>query len=101
MARIEAVPMDELRTRLPARLLPIAAQYAVELRTIVANDEQGGRLVFDDSEDTTDARKTLKVAAALLGLRITFPFRGEEGMVSFYLEKPRARRRRRKVQRVA
>jgi hypothetical protein len=39
-----------------------------------------------------DLRKALKAAAGSLNRRIRFPFRGEEGAVSFYLEKARGPR---------
>ena len=54
--------------------------------------DQGGRLVPEKGEDPKDLRRALKAAAAAVNRRVRFPFRGEEGSVSFYLEKPRGRR---------
>jgi hypothetical protein len=53
----------------------------------------GGKLVLEKGDDPKDLRKALKAAAVSVNRRIRFPFRGEEGAVSFYLEKPRGRRR--------
>lgn len=56
--------------------------------------DQGGRLVLEKGDDPKDLRRALKAAAGSLNRRIRFPFRGEEGAVSVYLERPRGRRPR-------
>lgn len=90
MAKFETVPLTELKTRLPAKLMPLVEEYKDKLEKLGA--DQGGRLTLEKSDDPKDLRKALKAAAASLNRRIRFPFRGEEGSVSFYLEKPRGRR---------
>ncbi len=57
--------------------------------------DQGGRLVLEKGDDPKDLRRALKTAAVSLNRRIRFPFRGEEGSLSFYLEGRRSRRGRR------
>ena len=54
--------------------------------------DQGGRLTLEKGDDPKDLRKALKAAASTLNRRIRFPFRGEEGSLSFYLEGKRGRR---------
>jgi hypothetical protein len=56
--------------------------------------DQGGRLTLEKGDDPKDLRKALKAAAGTLNRRVRFPFRGEEGSVSFYLEGKRGRRGR-------
>lgn len=90
MAKFETVPIGELKHRLPAKLLPLVEEYREKLGKLSA--AQGGRLTLDKGDDAKDLRKALKAAAASLNRRIRFPFRGEEGAVSFYLEKARGRR---------
>jgi hypothetical protein len=70
--------------------MPLVEEYKDKLEKLGANE--GGRLTLDKSDDPKDLRKALKAAAGSLNRRIRFPFRGEEGAVSFYLEKPRGRR---------
>jgi hypothetical protein len=93
MAKFETVPIGELKTRLPAKLLPLVEEYREKLETLSA--EQGGKLVLEKNDDPKDLRKALKAAAGSLNRRIRFPFRGEEGSLSFYLEGKRGRRGRR------
>jgi len=92
VAKFETVPLAELKTRLPAKLMPLVEEYRDKLEKLGAN--QGGKLVLEKGDDPKDLRKALKAAAGSLNRRIRFPFRGEEGAVSFYLEKPRGRRPR-------
>ena len=90
VAKFETVPLAELKTRLPTKLLPLVEEYKEKLEKLA--DDQGGRLTLEKGDDPKDLRKALKAAAGVLNRRIRFPFRGEEGAVSFYLEKPRGRR---------
>ena len=93
MAKLETVPIGELKTRLPAKLLPLVDEYKENLQKLSA--EQGGKLVLEKGDDPKDLRRALKAAAGSLNRRIRFPFRGEEGSLSFYLEGQRGRRGRR------
>jgi hypothetical protein len=90
MARFETVPIGELKHRLPAKLLPLVEEYREKLEKL--SGDQGARLTLEKGDDAKDLRKALKAAAASPNRRVRFPFRGEEGSVSFYLEKPRGRR---------
>ena len=54
-----------------------------------------GRAAHAGGDDPKDLRKALKTAAGSLNRLIRFPFRGEEGSLSFYLEKARGPRGRR------
>lgn len=94
MAKFETVPLAELKTRLPAKLLPLVDEYKEKLEKLQA--DQGAKLVLEKGDDPKDLRRALKAAAASMNRRIRFPFRGEEGAVSFYLERGRGRRRRRR-----
>jgi hypothetical protein len=96
MAKFETVPIAELKTRLPAKLLPLVEEYKEKLEKLSA--EQGGKLVLEKGDDPKDLRKALKAAAGSLNRRIRFPFRGEEGALSFYLEGKRGRRGRRRAE---
>jgi len=87
MAKFETVPLAELKTRLPAKLMPLVEEYKAKLGKLGA--DQGGRLMLEKGDDAKDLRKALKAAATALNRRVRFPFRGEDGSVSFYLEKPR------------
>jgi hypothetical protein len=91
MAKFETVPIGELKHRLPAKLLPLVEEYREKLEKLTA--EQGGRLTLEKGDDPKELRRALKAAAGSLSRRIRFPFRGEDGAVSFYLEKARGRRR--------
>jgi hypothetical protein len=92
MAKFETVPLAELKTRLPAKLMPLVEDYKAKLGKLDA--DQGGKLVLEKGDDPKDLRKALKAAAGSLNRRIRFPYRGEDGSVSFYLEMPRGRRRK-------
>jgi hypothetical protein len=93
MAKFATVPIGELKHRLPAKLLPLVEEYKDKLEKLPA--DQGGKLVLEKGDDAKDLRKALKVAASSLNRRIRFPFRGEDGSLSFYLEAKRGRRARR------
>lgn len=95
MAKFETVPIGELKHRLPAKLLPLVEEYREKLEKLTA--EQGGRLTLEKGDDPKDLRKALKAAATAVNRRIRFPFRGEEGSLSFYLEGQRGRRRGRRL----
>ena len=90
MAKFESVPIGELKHRLPAKLLPLVEEYKEKLEKLMA--DQGGRLTLEKGDDAKELRRALKAAAGSLNRRIRFPFRGEDGSVSFYLEKARGRR---------
>src|SRR5262245_23818119 len=92
MVKFETVPIGELKHRLPAKLLPLVEEYREKLGKLSA--EQGGRLTLEKGDDPKELRKALKAAAVSLNRRVRFPFRGEEGSLSFYLEGQRGRRRR-------
>ena len=81
MAKFETVPLVELKTRLPAKLLPMVEEYKEKLEKL--NADQGGRLTLEKGDDAKDLRKVLKAAAGSLNRRIRFPCRREEGAVSF------------------
>jgi hypothetical protein len=87
------VPIGELKHRLPAKLLPLVEEYRDKLEKLQA--DQGGRLSLEKGDDPKELRRALKAAATTLNRRIRFPFRGEDGSLSFYLEGKRGRRGRR------
>ena len=93
MAKFETVPIGELKHRLPAKLLPLVEEYREKLEKLSA--DQGGRLTLEKGDDAKELRRALKAAAGALNRRIRFPFRGEDGSLSFYLEGKRGRRGRR------
>jgi hypothetical protein len=93
MAKFETVPIGELKHRLPAKLLPLVEEYREKLEKLSA--DQGGRLTLEKGDDAKELRRALKAAAGALNRRIRFPFRGEDGSLSFYLEGKRGRQGRR------
>jgi hypothetical protein len=94
MAKFETVPIGELKHRLPAKLLPLVEEYREKMEKLTA--EQGARLTLEKGDDAKELRRALKAAAETVNRRIRFPFRGEEGSLSFYLEGQRGRRRGRR-----
>jgi hypothetical protein len=72
------------RSKLPAKLVPSVEEFQERLEKL--NADQGGRLTVEKGDDPKDLRKALEAAAGSLNRRIRFPFRGEEGSLSFYLE---------------
>jgi hypothetical protein len=76
MAKCEVVALMELKTRLPAKLLPLVEEYRGKLEKLSA--DQGARLTLEKGDDPKDLRKALKAAAGALNRRVRFPFRGEE-----------------------
>jgi hypothetical protein len=93
LAKFETVPIGDLKHRLPAKLLPLVEEYRGKLEKLTV--DQGGRLTLEKGDDPKDLRKALKAAAGALNRRVRFPFRGEDGTLSFYLEGKRGRRGRR------
>jgi hypothetical protein len=93
VAKFEVIPLGELKTRLPAKLLPLVEEYREKMEKL--QTDQGGKLVLEKGDDPKDLRRALKAAATSVNRRIRFPFRGEEGSLSFYLEARRGRRGRR------
>jgi hypothetical protein len=85
------LPIGELKQRLPAKLLPLVDEYREKLEKLTA--EQGGRFTLEKGDDPKELRRALKAAAVAVNRRVRFPFRGEEGSLSFYLEGQRGRRR--------
>jgi hypothetical protein len=64
--------------------VPSVEEFQEKLEKL--NADQGGRLTVEKEDDPKDLRKALEAAAGSLNRRIRFPFRGEEGSLSFYLE---------------
>ncbi len=93
MAKFETMPIGELKHRLPAKLLPLVEEFKGHLEKLKV--DQGGRLTLEKGDDPKDLRRALKAAAGSLNRRIRFPFRGEEGALSFYLVGRSGRRGRR------
>lgn len=95
--KFEKVPIKELRTRIPAELLPMVEDCKNYLRGL--SETEGGRLILEKSDDPKKARRALKVAASSMDetKTLVFPYRGEEGTVTFYLEKKRGRRAKAEV----
>jgi hypothetical protein len=93
MAKFETVPIGELKHRLPAKLLPLVEECREKLEKLTA--DQGARLTLEKGDDPKELRRALKAAAGILNRWIRFPFRGEDGSLSFYLEGKRGRRGRR------
>ena len=87
VAKFEIVPLGELKTRLPAKLVPLVEEYREKLEKLSAN--QGARLTLEKGDDPKDLRKALKAAAGSLNRRVRFPFRGGEGPLSFHLVRTR------------
>jgi hypothetical protein len=56
-------------------------EYREKLEKLTA--EQGGRRTLEKGDDAKELRRALKAAATSLNRRIRFPFRGEEGSMSF------------------
>ena len=94
MAKFETVPIGELKHRIPAKLPPLVEEYREKLERLTA--DHGGRLTLEKGDDPKELRRALKAAAAAVNRRVRFPFRGEEGSLSFYLEDQRGRRRGRR-----
>lgn len=91
MAKIEPVPLEELRATIPAKLLPMVEQFKKDLEK-----HQSGRATPDKGEDVKDIRRALRIAASSLNKKIRFPRRGEEDAVSYYLLKQAGRPQRKR-----
>ena len=63
MAKFETVPLAELKTRLPAKLMPLVEEYKDKLEKLAAS--VGGKLVLEKGDDPKDLRKALKAAAGV------------------------------------
>jgi hypothetical protein len=61
VAKFEIVPVAELKTRLPAKLLPLVEEYKEKLDKLDA--DQRGRLTLEKGDDAKDLRKAIKAAA--------------------------------------
>jgi hypothetical protein len=61
VARLEVVPVAELKTRLSAKLVPLVEEYKDKLTNRAA--DVGGKLVLEKGDDPKDLRKALKAAA--------------------------------------
>ena len=61
--------------------MPLVEEYRAQIEKL--REDQGGRLVLEKGDDAKELRKVLKVVAGGLGRRLRFPFRGEEGSLSF------------------
>ena len=64
MAKFEVVALMELKTRLPAKLMPLVEEYKDKLAKLAA--DVGGKLVLEKGDDPKDLRKALKAAAGSL-----------------------------------
>jgi hypothetical protein len=76
VAKFDVVALAELKTRLPAKLLPLVEEFKAKLEKLGA--DQGGRLVPEKGEDVKDLRRALKAAAAALNRArpLSLPRRG-------------------------
>jgi len=63
MAKFETVPLVELKTRLPAKLMALVEEYKGKLEKLVM--DQGGRLTLEMDDDPKDLRRALEAAGAL------------------------------------
>jgi hypothetical protein len=54
MATFEVVALVELKTRLPAKLLPLVEEYREKLEELTAN--QGARLTLEKGDDPNQGR---------------------------------------------
>ena len=70
MAKFEVVPLAEVKTRRPAKLMPLAEEYREKLEKLGA--DQGARLTLEKGDDAKDLRKALKAAASLPNRRTRF-----------------------------
>ena len=89
--KFEVVPIATLKTKIPGRLLPIVQELKGSISKL--RSDQGGRLSLERGERRQDVRNAVKIAAASMNKRVQFPFRSEDGSLSFYLQSPRGRRK--------
>ena len=93
MAKFETVPLAELKTRIPAKLLPMVEDFKEHLAKL--KSDQGSRLVLEKGDDPKDVRRALKAAVtAMERSAFAFPSAGKIEAVSFYLEGRRGGRGR-------
>ena len=52
MAKFETVPLAQLKTRLPAKLMPLVEEYNEKLEKLGPN--QGGRLTLEKGDDAKE-----------------------------------------------
>ena len=64
MAKFETVPLAELKTRVPAKLMSLVEEYKEKFQKL--SSDQGGKLVLEKGDDPKDLRKALKAAATSL-----------------------------------
>ena len=93
MPKFETIPLAEVRLkkRIPAELLPMVDKIKKNLEDLEA--DQAGRFILEKGDDAGNIRKVVRFAAESMSKRIRFPFRGEEGSLTFYLEELKRRGR--------
>jgi hypothetical protein len=92
MPKFEVVPLEQLKTRVPGKLLPLVEEFKGNLEKL--KTDQGGKITLEKGDEAKDIRAALKAAAVSMKKRVRYPFRGEEGAVSFYLVGLQGRRGR-------
>jgi hypothetical protein len=90
--KFEVVPLAEVKRRISPELQALIEQAKEDLEKL--RPEQAGRYKLEKGDDAKSLRKAVKLAAASLNRSVRFPRRGEEGMLSFYLDEGRKRRGR-------
>lgn len=93
MAKFEVVSLAEvkLQKRIPAELMSMVEEFKGQLEEL--REDQAGRFTVGKSDDAGNIRKAVKLAGELMNKRVRFPFRGEEGSLTFYLEELKRRGR--------
>jgi len=84
------LPIGELKHRLPAKLLPLVEEYREKLEKLTT--DQGGRLTLEKGDDPGDCGRPSRPPRGPSIGGSGSPSGGEDGAVSFYLEKARGRR---------
>jgi hypothetical protein len=90
--KFEAVPLAEVKTRISPELQALVEQAKEDLEKL--RPDQAGRYKLEKGDEAKSLRKAVKLAAASLNRSVRFPRRGEEGVLSFYLDAGRRRRGR-------
>ena len=91
MPKFEIVSFTEIRTKVPAKLLPLVKSFKGHIEKL--KKDEAGRLILEKGDDPKDIRRALKAATLSLNKRIRF-LRGEDTAVTFCLQ---GRKRRRKT----
>lgn len=93
MPKFEVLPLAEikLKKRIPSDLIAMVDEFKRDLEKL--GDDKAGRYTLGKGEDAAGIRKAVRFAAESMNKRILFPFRGEEGSLTFYLEEVRRRGR--------